>query len=415
MCVMTSHETMREALLELIEQTELVDRYPFYAAVLSQMKPLDDPSVDVMAVSAVGRDLRLHVNVDYFVAHPEHLHGVLLHEVHHVVLGHVSEAKFHEVAYPDLMRLTMEMSANEHIKEALPESIVTWRDFEQFGVRAGQSTMERYRRLADLRNEGTIVGLPTRLLGGGPDAGGRCVRGWPEPDSAGGQASKARSALSGVVSRVLREAARKTIRTGGLVYGTTPGNLIEKLGATEGPPRVPFDWRQALKNLVARKRGPRHTYQRPSRRFPARVGEIPGRRWLPDETDRPRILVAIDTSSSMATNELEEVGRQLRALAGLANIKVAECDTEVKRVYRFGGTLESVAGRGGTDLRPVFKEDFLAEHRPTALVYFTDGWGPYPEESPGVETLWVLTGSGPVSRTSFACPWGRKAMLRVEL
>jgi hypothetical protein len=40
------------------------------------------------------------------------------------------------------------------------------------------------------------------------------------------------------------------------------------------------------------------------------------------------------------------------------------------------------------------------------VIYFTDGLGPYPEEDPGVKTLWVL--SKPMD---FACPWGQKAHL----
>src|SRR3712207_8113548 len=54
-------------------------------------------------------------------------------------------------------------------------------------------------------------------------------------------------------------------------------------------------------------------------------------------------------------------------------------------------SLRDVAGRGGTDLRPVFEAEFLAEHRPDGVIYFTDGQGPYPQEDPGVKALWVLT------------------------
>ncbi len=406
---------MRAGLLELIEQPVFVDRYPFYAAVLAQMHPVDDATVDVMAVSGHQEGLRLHVNSEYFASHPEHVHGVLLHEVHHVVLGHLSEPKFRDPAYPDLMRLAMEMSANEHIKEPLPDNIVTWKDFARHGVRAGQSTMERYNRLAERRNEGALVHLPLRLCGVGVVLGS-CIPkeifdDVPGTDQDGRE--RRRRAKPEIVGRVLREAARTTMRSQRRVFGTVAGELIEKLTRVSEPPRVWIDWRDALRNLVDQVRAPRHSYQRPSRRFPERVGELPGRKWLPDELDRPRLLVAVDTSGSMITDELEEVGRQLRALGNLARITVAECDVEIQRVYRFEGKLESVTGRGGTDLRPVFEADFLAKHRPSAVVYFTDGYGPYPDHNPGVRTLWVLTHMATHGAGPFGCSWGEQVPLRV--
>ena len=41
---------------------------------------------------------------------------------------------------------------------------------------------------------------------------------------------------------------------------------------------------------------------------------------------------------------------------------------------------------------------------PDGIIYFTDGMGPYPEEDPGVRTLWVLT-----KPRGFGCPWGHRA------
>jgi predicted metal-dependent peptidase len=66
-----------------------------------------------------------------------------------------------------------------------------------------------------------------------------------------------------------------------------------------------------------------------------------------------------------------------------------------------------VVGGGGTDLRPVFEPQFLRAHRPDALVYFTDGYGPCREEAPQVRTLWVLT----CGNHDFDCAWGRRTVL----
>ena len=50
--------------------------------------------------------------------------------------------------------------------------------------------------------------------------------------------------------------------------------------------------------------------------------------------------------------------------------------------------------------------EFLAEHRPEGVIYFTDGDGPFHPEAPKVPVLWVLT-----KPATFACPWGERARL----
>ena len=124
-----------------------LEAYPYYAAVLAKITPVADPSVTRMAISLYDGRFYLHVNVASFVAEPQYLRGVLLHEVHHVVLGHLTHPKFAEAEEPELMDLAIEMSANEYIEEALPPA-VTWRSYAPLGIRAGQSTRERYEILA---------------------------------------------------------------------------------------------------------------------------------------------------------------------------------------------------------------------------------------------------------------------------
>lgn len=152
-----------------------------------------------------------------------------------------------------------------------------------------------------------------------------------------------------------------------------------------------------------------YTYVHPSRRFPDRVGEIPGRFWSPGSSEKPRLVVAIDTSASMSAEELREVGCQLRLLWSLVQITIVECDVEIKRVHPFQGIFSDVIGRGGTDLRPVFEVDFLRTLRPKGVVYFTDGLAPYPEGGPGIRTLWVLTKEEP-----FPCEWGKAVVLSCD-
>ena len=402
-----------------VRNPEFLEAYPYYAAILAKLIPVADPSVSRMAVSLHDGRFYLHVNVDSFMTEPQYLRGVLLHEVHHIVLGHLTHPKFADVEEPELMDLAVEMSANEYIEEPLPPA-VTWRAYSPVGMRAGQSTRERYEIL--VRH---LQGTGSRPKAGAGEQGSGVVddhrflgKGATLPGGV------AQTAL--LVSRAIEQARSErkeqsenpaddededenaiNVPRRFLVAGRTAGGLVEELSDTIRAPEEPIDWRAALTMFVARARAPVHTWSRPNRRFPGRIFEVPGRSWAPRRTENPRLLVAIDTSLSMTKYELEEIARQLVLLGERAQITIAECDVSVARVYPFEGRIENVVGRGGTDLRPVFADALLGAHDVDGVVYFTDGDGPYAPEPPSIPTLWVLT-----KPQAFRCPWGEKARLR---
>lgn len=389
--------------------------YPYYAAVLARMQAVEDPSIPVMAVSAHGRHVWLHVNVDYFFQRDKQgqfcnmkfVRGVLLHEVHHVVLGHLGDPEYANPAHPDLMELAMEVSANEFIREPLPGNPPVWTMLKQYGLAAHQSTLERYELLAKARRNGAGIPVPARWVDSHLARGvsRQPGRGRPDPN----QYIRVKRLVSGAVDQVKRDRARKGLSgPGGSLAGTDPGNFIEELEEEFAPPPKPrMDWKTALRLFATPQRRAFTTYTRPNRRFRHRVGEIPGRAWRPDVAKPKRLMVAIDTSGSMTTEELNEIAGELRRLGQLAQFTVVECDTIIHRVYPFAGSFRDAAGRGGTDLRPVFEPAFLTEHRPDGVVYFTDGEGPYHVNPPGVPTLWVLTKDWP-----FRCPWGQQTVMK---
>lgn len=372
-----------------------LERYPCYAAILARLAPVADPSVSRMAVSLHDGRFYLHVNVDAFVREPEYLRGVLLHEVHHVALGHLSHPRFTGADEPELMDIALEVSANEYIEEPLPDPIV-WRHYAPIGMRPGQSTIERYELLLEVARAGKLG----RREGARVDDHRVLSRSARDP----GAVERTRQLLVAAAEEAAARSGEGDAAA--LLAGRSPGRLIEELTGTRSPRECFLDWRTALRMFVARARAPVHTYARPSRRFPDRIGEIPGRAYAPRTLERPSLLVAVDTSMSMRPDELAEIARQLEAMRDLARITVAECDTEVTRVYPFAGHIAEVAGRGGTDLRPVFAPDFLGARKVSGVVYFTDGLGPAPEEPPPVPVLWVLT-----KPFEFACRWGERAWL----
>ena len=387
-------------------EATFLERYPYYAAVLSQMDPVADPSVEVMAVSLASRRdgprYYLHVNVDHMATQPQFLRGVLLHEVHHVVLGHLTHPKFFDAEHPDLMELAQEMSANEFIEELLPDPI-TWKQFEAWGVRARQSTIERYRKLSSTRAAGKPVPHLRDLRFVDAHTWQPGAHGAPPPPGGVEETQRIleRCQQEGPTPEVLDHAPKS-----GQIAGTTPGRLLEELLGVAGPPQQFVDWRTALRMFVARTRAPVHTWARPNRRFPGRIGEVPGRTYSPRVLVRPHLMVVLDTSMSMSARELHEIARHLSPMSESARLTIAQCDVEVTRVAAFDGALSSGKGRGGTDLRPPFERAFLRGHGVDGVVVFTDGQGPFPETPPEVPTLWVLT-----KPLAFACPWGTRAKL----
>jgi hypothetical protein len=392
---------------------DFLTKYPYYAAVLARMQAVEDPSIPVMAVSAHGKHVWLHVNIDYFFRRDQKgqlgnlpfVRGVLLHEVHHVVLGHLADPEFDRPAYPDLMELAMEVSANEYIREPLPGTPPVWTMFKLYGLAAGQSTLERYDLLARARRAGANIPVPAKWLDSHLVRGVCRQPGAGRPDTS--RYVRVKRLVSGAVEQARRDLARRGGGgVGGTLAGRDPGHFIEELEEEFAPTRPRMDWKTALRLFAAPQRRAFTTYARPNRRFRSQVGAVPGRIWRPDGARPKRLLVAIDTSGSMTTDELNEIAGELCRLGRLARFTVVECDTIVHRVYPFAGSFADAAGRGGTDLRPVFEPEFLAEHRPDGVVYFTDGEGPYHASPPGVPVLWVLTKDWP-----FRCPWGQQTLM----
>jgi predicted metal-dependent peptidase len=379
-------DTLQAWIESFVRDPAFLAKYPYYAAVLARVVPVVDPSVDSMAVSFEAQRFYLHVNVEYFLHKPQFVRGILLHEVHHVVLGHLTHPKFFAVDHPPLMELAMEMSANEFIDEPLPNPI-TIATFESLAIRRGQSTMDRYEKLVLAREA-------KKNIGRGDFVDSHPWRGKKAPP---GGVEMTRQLIEGASHEEV-DSERPTLA------GRDPGRLLEELVGVHGPAEVMIDWRAALSAFVARARAPVHTWARPSRRFPGRVGEVPGRIWAPRPVLRPSLLVAIDTSMSMSDRELSEISKQLERVAEHARITIAECDVEVTRVYPFEGVLATVKGRGGTDLRPPFEH--LTGH--DGIVYFTDGEGKFPAEPPIVPVLWVLT-----KPFDFACAWGERAKMEL--
>ncbi len=406
----------------------LAFRYPFHAKVLEQFRVQAAPGLATMAVAVIGKKLLLLHCPEFVLDTPaDQLVGVLLHETHHVVLGHVYTKP---ADYPDKWARTIaqEVTVNEFVKEPLPAGVITLDQFPMLPPL--ESTAERYRRLRKIRRRVPIsppISTPADSVGsaaGGqvdpsthtkPTAGKVPPEGtkhtlddhryWAEALKDAQAAREAiRDALLQAVLEVgtdgLPEALRAALR--GLGAGVVPGEQQYQL---RGDRTGKLDWRHLLRRYVGELLEPQPALHRPPRRFPELAGIVPARSRRPA---KPHVMAVIDTSGSISDELLELIDGELRRLATNHEVTVVECDAMIHKVAKYRG-LEAVTGRGGTDFCPPLEPDFLRKHRADVVIYFTDGEGPAPEQAPQIPVIWCL-----VPRGKAPAPWGKMIRMGTE-
>lgn len=179
-------------------------------------------------------------------------------------------------------------------------------------------------------------------------------------------------------------------------YGDVPDSIkriIEKMGKSE------VDWKKEL-DVFVQEQVCDYSFAPPDRRFSDTGFFLPDfneKDFLPKE-----ILFMVDTSGSVDDEILGKVYSELKGVveqfSGNLRGELGFFDVEVTRPVPFGSVSDLMniipVGGGGTDFRSVF--DYIRLERyddlPASVVIFTDGEGPYPDESEtmGIPTLWVL-------------------------
>lgn len=143
-------------------------------------------------------------------------------------------------------------------------------------------------------------------------------------------------------------------------------------------------------------------------------------------------VIAIDTSGSVAGDEVQmflqktyNILMQEDSYFSRVNIHIIQCDAEIqqdvviKNRDEFENYLKTMKlyGFGGTDFRPVFKyvDQLIAEKRfrnLKGMIYFTDGYGVFPEHKPDYTTAFVFVRNG--YEIPEVPPWAIKLVLQHE-
>lgn len=365
---------------------QLLLQAPFYAHLLSGLIKQTDERIPTLAVGLhQNEQLALHVNPVFWKPLPAQLRqGVLEHELLHIALGHLFAAE----SYPhrQIFNIAADLVVNQYIDRAkLPAGALQLEQFTNLSLETDRAVGYYYYSLLDLHRKGGDGAdeelLRSWLLGGAKEALDRHQL-WHSVQ----RLSRAEQEnLQQNVEAIVRAISHKV---GNYGMGLLPSALqayLKQLTAT--PPTV--DWRRALRLFAASSEitTVRSTIRRPSRRY----GTIPGSKVQP----RQKILIAIDTSGSIGTAELNCFFSEVHHLwRQRVAIKIAECDAALQRVYNYRGQPpERVQGRGGTAFDPPIQYA-NQNYRPDALVYFTDGYGRPPSQLSRCPILWLISPSG---------------------
>ncbi|MGR3502377.1 vWA domain-containing protein [Pseudaestuariivita sp.] len=173
------------------------------------------------------------------------------------------------------------------------------------------------------------------------------------------------------------------------------GPLLARLAAL-APAKLP--WERELRHLFLKATLPKPQvrWSRPSRRWIARAGAgdltpfEPARR---GQSTVPRIVVAIDTSSSVTSQQWDLFAAELsgiqRRSGALCTLLAFDDDVHHEATMEGAFALDHLQVRrgGGTSFVPVF--DRAAELDPSLLILLSDGDAPLPKRPP-FDVVWVL-------------------------
>jgi predicted metal-dependent peptidase len=171
--------------------------------------------------------------------------------------------------------------------------------------------------------------------------------------------------------------------------GTIPAEFTEIVEKLQKKKPEVFNWKAYFRRLLGSiyDVNIKSTRRKQSKRFEGAAGI--------QHKKKVSILVAIDTSGSVSTEELQEFFSELDyAYKAGARITIIQCDTVITDISEYDGkNLPDVKGRGGTDFNPPV--EYYIKHRKeyASLIYFTDGEAPLPYKKPS-GVVWVISSMG---------------------
>lgn len=166
-----------------------------------------------------------------------------------------------------------------------------------------------------------------------------------------------------------------------------------------------LDWKTLLRNFVLSCARNHYRLIPPNKRHLWREMYLPS-----VHGESIEIAIAVDTSGSISDEELREFLSEIRGVCEQFEsytIHLFQCDAEVQDyqvIEPYSELPTKILGRGGTSFKPVFADIAERNLQISALIYFTDTYGSFPESEPLYPVLWVVVEDREV-------PFGQKVLM----
>lgn len=347
-------------------RTKLLIDQPFWGSLLLYLKPVEKPEIQTMATDGYNlfyapewvQSIATEQNV-------EKLKGVLVHEILHVALQHLTRRG---TRMPKMWNFAADYAVNQIIKESgmqLPDSVLLDQKY------AGMLAEEIYDKLMADQPDQDKETLDNHDL-------------WGEVAKDATKADAMAREWKVRVSQAVNNAKGR---------GELPNGLKRLVDQILEPQ---LNWKEILAQYIRPSRGD-YTFEAPDNRFLSEEFQnivLPS--FISQEVED--IVMVVDTSGSISERQLQgfisNIHWMLKAYPNLRGL-VTSCDTHPAPFQEVTGdtvaTQLDLQGGGGTDFVPVFELMEKENVNPSVLIYFTDGDGRYPKEEPPYPVLWVCT------------------------
>ena len=386
--------------------SRLLEKHPFYAVLLLQMKY----SLDEKCDTAYTDGKRIAFNPDFMDSLTDsELDFVLMHEVLHVVLRHCERTQKEYV--PELFNIACDIVVNSNIllSNEMDLTSITLREYgvSMHSLPDGSegylyTAEDTYRKLI---NE--VKSRSKESSGQGEQSSFDEHNKWNM--SNGDDDEAAQNARDEMNARLLN--AYEAVKSLGKQAGNVPAGIERIIGELVRPQT---DWRTVLADFVQTEIND-YSFMPPDRRLQDQ--EL----FLPDFNEKEDyvqdILFMIDTSASMSKETITACFSEIKGALEQFNGRLAGYlgffDAAVVPPVEFSSVDElkviSPVGGGGTSFSCIFEyvRTEMQDRKPMAIVILTDGYAPFPDEkeAEGIPVLWVVT-------TDQEIPWGKVTKIR---
>jgi len=387
-------DKMQKALIHLLGGDGI-----FYASLLMQMRTIDGKDLPKDALAAVSvQNGRIQLHIDPPRLEPfsvDQVARILEHECLHLVLEHIGRM---ENRHPYLWNIATDLAVNSLINGMDMGLLCGKEPFTDIPEKKSADFYYAILRDKYDMKEVTFNADGTVTVKDGKT--GKSVTLKPTGDHKDWEKSSS-SAAEALAKEVIKQAVAEAAASA-KAAGKWPAGVKELVDDLLGAEKI--NWKRLLRQYIGNKvkSGQKNSWKRESKRFgEMQKGKLKNR--------IVKIGVAIDTSGSVSSAELQEFMNEINAIMGSykTDITILECDAAVQKVYTMKRHMKvdpKFAGRGGTSFIPPYEyfKGVGKGKRPELLVYFTDAEGTAPATEE-IKTVWVITSASSIE----TMPWGR--------